>query len=93
MYLVVLVSLVARVPVKIRTKIWADEYFDLATLLSQSSADMKFSVSISHHSSQPRLCLEPANKVPRITTIHQWVSAFNSSVAVYTQRNPAAMAN
>lgn len=87
------VSLVARVPVKLRAKIWADEYFDLGTLLSHSPADMKFSVSISHDSSQPRLCLEPANKVPRITTIHQWVSAFNSFVAVYTQRKPAATAD
>ena len=87
------VSLASRIPVKVKSKIWAYEYFDLGALLSPSPNDTKYAVPISHDSSQPRLCLEPATKIPRISTIQQWVSAFNSFIAVYTQKYSSSAAD
>ena len=87
------VSLSSRIPTKLKSKIWADEYFDLGALLTPSPEDTKYSVSVVNDSSQPRLCLELAAKATRISTIHQWVSAFNSFIAVYTEKQPSAVAD
>ena len=84
------VPLTTRVSSKVKAKIWANEYINFATLLSDSPQDEgKYSLAISPSlgsSSQPSLTLEPYHTFKRISTIFQWVSAFTIFVSVYSKR-------
>ena len=84
------VPLSSKVPDKTQTKIWANEYIDLGTLLSPLLGDPKynFTVKSSSLSSQPIVSLEPAQASKRIVTIDQWTTAFQTFVAIYTVRFP-----
>ncbi|CAH3026173.1 unnamed protein product, partial [Porites evermanni] len=73
------VPLASRVSDKIQSKIWANEYIDLATLLqiaSPNQSQYNFVVQTQHSSDRPVISLEPAQKPKRIATIDQWISAF-----------------
>ena len=80
----------ARVPAKIKTKIWQEEFIDFGSLLVQPHLDEKFQITIhnSKEGSSPSLALEPLNKAKRITSIDTWIQAFHVFVGVYTGRYP-----
>ena len=83
------VPLSSRVPDKIQSKIWANEYIDLGTLLSSLPGDPKYNFTVkSSGSNQPVVSLEPVQNSKRITSIDQWTTAFQVFVAVYTIRFP-----
>lgn len=88
----VAVSLAARVSSKIKAKIWAQEYIDLSFLLSLSPSSNSYSLSLKANneisSATPKFFLEPNDKPRRIFYISQWLTAFNTFVAVYTERLP-----
>ena len=73
------VPLSSRVPDKIQSKIWANEYIDLGTLLSSLPGDPKYNFTVkSSGSNQPVVSLEPVQNSKRITSIDQWTTAFGS---------------
>ena len=81
--------LASRIPDKIQSKIWADEYIDLGTLLNTTlPSDFRYNLVVqsSQSASRPVISLEPTQKTKRITTIDQWITAFQTFVAVYTVR-------
>ena len=84
------VPLTSRVSPKVKAKIWANEFINFGTLLSDSPQNEgKYSLSLSpsvSSSSQPKLTLEPCHTSRRITNISQWVSAFTIFVSVYSER-------
>jgi len=85
------VSLASQVSDKIQTQIWANEYVDFGTLLQRSYANdskYNFVVQASPSADRPVISLEPAQKPKRITTIDQWLTAFQTFVAIYTVRFP-----
>ena len=85
------VPLASRVSDKIQSKIWANEYIDLGTLLqiaSPNQSQYNFVVQTPHSSDRPVISLEPAQKPKRIGTIDQWISPFQTFVAIYTVRPP-----
>jgi len=88
----VAITLESRVSDKIKNKIWRDEYVDLGALLSSTTEDPKYAVSVSNDSEPgtTRLCLEPINKAKRISTIGQWSTAISTFIAVYTIKFPAS---
>ena len=85
------VPLTSRVSSKIKAKIWANEYINFGSLLSDSPQQegkysLSMSPSVAGSSSQPQLTLEPCHVSKKITNISQWVSAFNIFVSVYAER-------
>ena len=85
------VPLTSKVSSKIKAKIWANEYINFGSLLSDSpQQEEKYSLSMSpsdaSSSSQPQLTLEPCHISKKITNISQWISAFNIFVPVYAER-------
>ena len=83
------VPLSSRVPGKIQSKIWANEYIDLGTLLASLSGDAKYNFRVkSCGSNQPLVRLEPVQNSKRITSIDQWTTVFQFFVDVYTIRFP-----
>ena len=86
------ISLPARVSSKVKAKIWAYEYIDLGSLLSLSPSSNSYSLSLKANneisSATPKLVLEPNDKPRRIFHISQWLTAFNTLAAVYTERFP-----
>ena len=76
---------------KIQSKIWANEYIDLGTLLHRTSpSDYKYNfvVQTTQSNDRPVISLEPAQKAKRIIAIDQWITAFQTFVAIYTVRFP-----
>ena len=85
------VPLASHISDKIQSKIWANEYVDFGTLLQRSYAkDSKYNfvVQASPSADRPVISLEPAQQPKRITTIDQWLTAFQTFVAIYTVRFP-----
>ena len=83
------IPLHARVPNKIKSKIWANEYFDFGLLLSSSPVEPHYNLSINpsqESSGLPTLCLESTHKAKPIFSIEAWISAFQIFVAVYTSK-------
>jgi len=68
----------ARVPDKIKAKIWNEEYIDFGTLIANSELVNKYSVTVgtAESGSMPSVCLEPVSKPKKITTIEAWSSCF-----------------
>ena len=83
-------SLDARVSEKIRAKIWNQEYVDFGSLLVNPIGQSPFQLTVSNAESGklPSLCLEPAEKPRKITSIESWLSAFHVFVGVYTMKYP-----
>ena len=80
-----------RISDKIQSKIWAYEYVDFGTLLQRCYAnDLKYNfvVQASPYADRPVISLEPAQKPKGIATIDQWLTAFQTFVAIYTVRFP-----
>ena len=85
------VPLSSRVPDKIQSKIWANEYIDLGTLLSSLPGDPKYNFTVKSSGSnynQPVVSLEPVQNSEHITSIDQWTTAFQVFVVDYTIRFP-----
>ena len=85
------VPLASRISEKIQSKIWANEYIDLGTLLHRiSPSDYKYNfvVQTTQSNDRPVISLEPAQKAKRIIAIDQWITAFQTFVAIYTVRFP-----
>ena len=83
------INLGAGVSAKLKAKIWANEYIDFGALLSVSPPREKFALSMASTggpSSQPHLTLEPCNTPKKVTTIHQWLTAFNTFVSIYVEK-------
>ena len=81
----------ARVPDKIKAKIWNEEYIDFGTLIANPELVNKYSVTVrnAESGSMPSLCLEPVSKPKKITTIEAWSSCFLIFVGIYTSKYPA----
>ena len=80
----------ARVPARIKTKIWQEEYIDFGSLLVNPTLDggFQFTIQNSGEGSSPSLALEPLTKPKRITTIDAWMQAFHVFVGIYVGRYP-----
>ena len=78
------------VPDKVKAKVWANEYVDFGLLLSVSPSPDRYSVSVntSSLSSGAQLTLEPCKQTKKVASINQWISAFNTFVAIYVVRFP-----
>ena len=80
----------ARVAMKLKTKIWQQEYIDFGSLLVNPTLDGKFQLTI-HNSNEglsPSLALEPLNKPKKISSIEMWLQAFHVFVGIYASRYP-----
>ena len=77
-----------RVSEKILAKIWNQEY--VGSLLINPIGQSRFQLTVSNAESGqlPSLCLEPAEKPRKITSIESWLSAFHVFVGVYTMKYP-----
>ena len=85
------ISLGSRVSAKIKAKIWQNEYVDFGALLASGPPNEKLSLSLTRGNSipsQPLLTLEPIQSSKKVQTISQWVTAFNTFVAIYVERAP-----
>ena len=85
------VALGSNVTLKLKRKIWANEYIDFGALLSVSPATEKYSLSFKSTDSsprQPQLTLEPFQPSKKIHSFNQWLSAFNTFVAIFTEKFP-----
>ena len=79
----------ARVPVKLKTKIWNDEFIDFGLLLANQFAEGKYQLTLQPgDGSSPSLALEPMTKPKKIVSIDSWVQAFHVFVGVFTSRFP-----
>ena len=77
-----------RVTEKIRAKIWNQEY--VASLLVNPIGQSRLQLTVSNAESGqlPSLCLEPAEKPRKITSIKSYLSAFHVFVGIYTMKYP-----
>ena len=85
------IALGSRVNPKIKAKIWGNEYVDFGSLLSLSPNTDRYSLSLapsSTSSTQPQLTLEPSQPPKKIHNLTQWLSAFNTFVAIYVEKYP-----
>ena len=85
------ITLGARVGPKLKAKIWANEYVDFECLLSVTPSTERYSLSLAPSgtsSARPPLNLEPVHAPQKIQSLNQWLTAFNTFVAVYTERYP-----
>lgn len=57
-------------------------------IASPNQSQYNFVVQTQHSSDRPVISLEPAQKPKRIANIDQWISAFQTFVAIYTVRSP-----
>ena len=82
------------VPVKVKQQIWSNDYFDLSLLLNKSSlAPPDFTYALDLRGIMPTLSAAPPRAQTKISSILQWIDAFEIFVAVYTQRDPTATAS
>lgn len=80
----------ARVPAKIRAKIWNNEFINFGSLLVNPVLDGKMQLTIQNAGSSdlPSFALEPISKPKKITTIDFCLTAFHIFVGVYTGKCP-----
>ena len=74
------------VPQKVRDKIWAREYVDLAALLLEDEQEME--LRICSKSDKPAFKMVPSHKKD-ITSISLWHKAFRRYAAIYLRKFPA----
>lgn len=83
------VPLAARVPERIRSKIWANEYIDFSHLLITYKDDQSYTFQLQgNESGQQVLSMVPTYKRPTIQNIEQWTNAFQVFVSIYAQKFP-----
>ena len=76
---------------KIKAKIWQNEYVDFGALFASGPPNERVSLSLTQGNSipsQPLLTLEPIQSSKKVQNISQWVTAFNTFVAIYVERAP-----
>ena len=74
----------ARVPLKLKTKIWNNEFIDFGLLLANQFAKGKYQLTINPgDGSSASLALQPVTKPKKIVSIDSWVQAFHVFVGVY----------
>ena len=80
----------ARVPAKIRAKIWNNEFINFGSLLVNPVLDGKMQLTIQNAGSSdlPSFALEPISKPKKITTIDFCLTAFHIFVGVYMGKCP-----
>lgn len=80
----------ARLPLKLKTKIWNNGFIDFGLLLANQFAEGKYQLTINPgDGSSPSLALEPITKPKKIVSIDSWVQAFHVFVGVFTSRFPS----
>ena len=68
---------------KIKAKIWADEFIELAVLLQYKPERQQFALTMQHTDNEsPVICVE-TNKKLNIGTIQRWQKAFEIFMAIY----------
>ncbi|XP_032225483.2 uncharacterized protein LOC116608335 [Nematostella vectensis] len=79
-----------RVSVKLRSKIWNNEFIDFGLLIDSSVKADRFQITLSSvdESDRPSVCFEPTSKPKRIRSIDDWLSAFHVFVGVYLRKYP-----
>jgi hypothetical protein len=78
-------ALQTAIPARIKDKIWADEYIDLATLLDPDCVP-EYQLAMSRNT-QGEEVIGVVPKNPKvINTIVQWDQAFSTFIAIYTER-------
>jgi len=81
------------VSAKVKQQIWANEYIDLSVLLNKTSiATPEYKYALDLKGSTPTISAVPQKAQLKVSTILQWVEAFEIFIAVYIQRFPAATA-
>ncbi len=86
------INLGARVSVKIKAKIWANEYIDFGALLSVAPPKEKYAFTMTSNAGtqgKTQLTLEPSQTPRKVTNIQQWLTAFNIFVSVYAEKLPS----
>ena len=84
------IALGARVGHKLNAKIWDDEYIDFGFLLSLQPSPEGYFLSLAPSgmfSAQPQLTLEPGHAPKKIHYLNQWLTTFNTFVALYVERS------
>ena len=68
----------ARVPDRLKAKIWNNEFVDFSLLLSNHASN-KFQLAVRNldGSNAPTICLEPINRNQKIVNIGIWLQAFH----------------
>lgn len=80
----------ARVPLKLKTRIWQNEFIDFGLLLVNQFSEGKYQLTFnSGDGSVPSLALEPVTKPKKIVSFENWVQAFHVFAGVYTSRFPS----
>ena len=75
-----------RIPDRLKAKIWAGEYVDLALLLHDNFAqpqDYALSVQSAGDGQGPTLCVSPAKGKTEVLSFQQWLKAFEMFMSVY----------
>ena len=80
----------ARVPEKIKAKIWNEEFVNLGAIVSNPDPNTRYEINFrpSEIDQSASLVLEPTAKSKRIKSISDWLRAFHIFVAVYTKKYP-----
>ena len=67
-----------RVPLKLKTKIWQNEFIDFGLLLANQFSEGKYQLTFNPvDGSVPSLALEPITKPKKIVSLDSWVQAFH----------------
>ncbi|XP_062590359.1 uncharacterized protein LOC134251958 isoform X2 [Saccostrea cucullata] len=82
------IPLGANVPVRIKNKIWNDQFIDLKCLLPNYK-DQNISIQIENNAIQ----LNPQSTKQSVMSLHQWTSAFLIFMSIYTEKSPQEHAN
>ena len=85
------VPLGSRLSVRLKNKIWAEEFVNFGSLLDTSPNLDKFALSITPPtagigSKTPNFTFELVNNLKKLMFIHEWVPAFHTFVAVYCEK-------
>lgn len=80
----------ARVSDKLKSKIWANEFIELGSLLVNPIFQDQYQITISNTTKgqSPSLSLESTAKPKRLANIETWEKAFRIFVGIYTQKYP-----
>ena len=77
-------------PLKLKTKIWNNEFIDFGLLLANQLAEGKYQLTINPgDGTSPSLALEPITKPKKIVSVDSWVQAFHVFVGVFTSHFPS----
>ena len=77
-------------PLKLKTKIWQNEFIDFGLLLANQFSEGKYQLTFNPvDGSVPSLALEPITKPKKIVSLDSWVQAFHVFAGVYTSRFPS----